>query len=224
MIKAIGYTRVSTATQASDGVSLKAQEAKIQAWAVVNDAEMLAIYVDQGISGTREDRPGLKQALELAIREKAALVVYSLSRLSRSTRDTIRISERLGKAGADLVSLSESIDTTTAAGKMVFRMLAVLNEFERDQISDRTKAAIAYKKSKHQYTGGEVPYGFALDNGILRKDQSEQAVIQLILELRARKWNYSRIARELNELGYRTKTGKAWHAQQVKNVIIAEAA
>ncbi len=224
MIKVIGYTRVSTLDQAVNGVSLDAQKDKIQAWAVVNDASILEIYSDAGISGTRNDRPGLKQALELAIKEKAALVVYSLSRLSRSTRDTIRISERLDKAGADLVSLSERIDTTTASGKMVFRILAVLNEFERDQISDRTKAALAYKRSKNEYTGGEVPYGYAMNNGILHQDQAEQDVIQRILELRARDWNYSRIARELNILGYKTKTGKVWHAQQVKNVILAKAA
>ncbi len=56
------------------------------------------------------------------------------------------LAEKLDKAGADLVSLSERIDTTTAAGKMVFRMLAVLNEFERDQISERTSAILQHKK------------------------------------------------------------------------------
>lgn len=69
-----------------------------------------------------------------------------MSRLARSTRDAITTSERLDKAGAALVSLSEKIDTTTAAGKMVFRMLAVLAEFERDQISERTTTAMQHKK------------------------------------------------------------------------------
>jgi DNA invertase Pin-like site-specific DNA recombinase len=68
--------------------------------------------------------------LAAACERKAALIVYSLSRLARSTKDAIAISERLAKNGADLVSLSERIDTTTAAGKIVFRMLAVLAEFE----------------------------------------------------------------------------------------------
>jgi len=75
-------------------------------------------------------------------------VVYSLSRLSRSTKDTLQIAEKLDKAGADLVSLSEQIDTTSASGKMVFRLMAVLNEFERDQISERTSAALQHKKAK----------------------------------------------------------------------------
>ncbi|MEE9311133.1 MAG: recombinase family protein [Planctomycetota bacterium] len=79
--------------------------------------------------------------------------VYSLSRLCRSTKDAINISEQLDKSGADLVSLSERLDTTSASGKMIFRMLAVLSEFERDQISERTKAALAHKKSLGQRVG-----------------------------------------------------------------------
>lgn len=88
-------------------------------------------------------------------------MVYSLSRLARSTKDAIAIAERLDKAGADLVSLSEKIDTTTAAGKMVFRMLAVLAEFERDLVSERTTAALAHKAGKGERIG-EVPFGWTL--------------------------------------------------------------
>jgi site-specific DNA recombinase len=219
-MKAVGYIRVSTAGQAEDGVSLDAQRAKIQAWAEVNDAELVEVFCDEGISGTKGSRPGLNQGLEYATEHGAALVVYSLSRLSRSTKDTLAIAERLDKAGADLVSMSERIDTTTAAGKMVFRMLAVLNEFERDQISERTKAALSFKKANGCKTGGYAPYGEDADNtGKLKPNDIEQAVIDRILELRTRGWNFSQIARELNRLGYRTKTGKAWYPQTVKNVL-----
>ena len=139
-MRTIGYVRVSTHDQADNGVSLDAQEAKIQAWAELVDAEGVEIFRDEGISGKRSDnRPGLLAALE-AIGAGDALVVHSLSRLSRSTRDTIDLAEALSEKGADLVSLSEKIDTTTAAGKMVFRILAVLAEFERDQISDRSSS------------------------------------------------------------------------------------
>jgi DNA invertase Pin-like site-specific DNA recombinase len=86
------------------------------------------------------------------------LVFYSLSRLARSTKDAIAISERLSRAGADLVSLSEKIDTTSAAGKMIFRLLAVLAEFERDLISERTKAALSVKREKRE----RISAGFRL--------------------------------------------------------------
>ena len=89
----------------------------------------------------------LQSAIEEACKTKSALVVYSLSRLARSTKDTIAIGEQLDKAGADLVSLSEKIDTTSAAGKMIFRMLAVMADFEKDQISERTKMATRQRRS-----------------------------------------------------------------------------
>ena len=145
---AIGYVRVSTEGQAREGVSLEAQQAKISAWCITNGYELRGIHVDAGLSGGRADnRPALQTALTESCDQKAALIVYSLSRLARSTRDAIAISERLAKNGADLVSLSEKIDTTNATGKMIFRFLAVLAEFERDQIAERTKGALAHLKS-----------------------------------------------------------------------------
>lgn len=219
-MQAIGYVRVSSAGQTADGVSLDAQKSKIRAWAEANDANLVEICADKGISGAKGDRPGLLKAIEYAEKHNAALIVYSLSRLSRSTRDTLAIAESLDKAGADLVSLSEKIDTTTAAGKMVFRMLAVLNEFERDQVSDRTKTALSYKKSNNEKTGGYCPYGYQVDDeGYLSKDKAESEVVDLILELREKNWSYSAIARHVNNKGYKTKLGKDWRAQQVKNII-----
>jgi DNA invertase Pin-like site-specific DNA recombinase len=143
-MRAIGYVRVSTAEQATEGVSLDAQRARIAAWARANDAELVDVFTDAGLSGGRADnRPGLQAALDRACSGQAALVVYSLSRLARSTRDAITISERLDTAGADLVSLSEKIDTTTAAGKMVFRMLAVLADNAEGAIMQSRSAEVA---------------------------------------------------------------------------------
>jgi site-specific DNA recombinase len=157
--RAIGYVRVSTEGQAADGVSLDAQGSRIESWCRANDFELAALHVDAGPSGKRADnRPGLQAALTEACRERhTALVVYSLSRLARSVKDTLEIAGRLDRAGADLVSLSEKIDSTSAAGRMVFRMLAVLAEFERDLCSERTKVALSLKKQRGE-CAGEVPY------------------------------------------------------------------
>jgi site-specific DNA recombinase len=139
--KVVGYTRVSTDEQARSGQSLDAQEASIREWADRAHIHILRIFEDAGISGTKlRQRPALQDALRLSCEQKAVLVVYSLSRLSRSTKDTLQIAEKLDRAGADLVSLSEKIDTTSASGKMLFRLMTVLNEFERDQIPERTLA------------------------------------------------------------------------------------
>lgn len=221
---AIGYIRVSTSIQAKDGVSLEAQEAKIRAWADLNGCEVGGIHIDAGLSGKRADnRPALQKALADCARGDV-LVVYSLSRLARSTRDTIEIAELLHKKGVDLVSLSEKIDTTTAAGTMVFRMLAVLSEFERDQVSERTKMALGHKKAQGERVGS-VPYGYRLDgkSGKLAPEPQERAAIDHASTLKGQGLSYREIAAALVSAGHKPR-GKAWHPQTVKNIVEAAAA
>jgi len=219
-MKAIGYIRVSTQGQVEDGVSLDAQEAKVRAWADLNGAEDVVIFRDEGISGKRSDnRPGLQAALDM-VGKGDALVVYSLSRLSRSTKDTLILSEILLKKEADLVSLSEKIDTTTAAGKMVFRMLAVLSEFERDQISDRTRFALAHKKANGEKTGGDVPFGYRVRAGKLSRNADEQKAISMILELRSEGLSLREICCRMTAAGIARKKGSlTWHPQIVSDIL-----
>ena len=220
MATAIGYLRVSTEGQVQDGVSLAAQRAKIKAWCALNDYDLVAVHVDAGSSGKSADnRPGLQSALA-DCRKGAALVVYSLSRLARSTKDTLDISERLSRAGADLVSLSEKIDTTTASGKMVFRMLAVLAEFERDQISERTTTAMQYKKAKGELVGS-IPYGYALagDHTTLIENPAEQAVIQQARELQAGGLSLRAIAAKLDKRGLYARNGAIFQATQIQRMV-----
>lgn len=228
MSKAFGYIRVSTASQAEEGISLDAQRAKIEAWCIVHDAELVDCFVDAGISGKRADnRPELQDALRAATEAGGVLVVYSLSRLARSTKDTITIGERLEKAGADLVSLSEQIDTTSAAGKMIFRMLAVMAEFERDLISERTKTALDYKRSNGKKLGGRLPFGWDLadDGETLIDNATEQKVLRLIQKLRAKGHSLRAIAAELEAKSIPTKAGKAkWAHTAVKGILARNAA
>jgi DNA invertase Pin-like site-specific DNA recombinase len=219
---AIIYTRVSTDHQVQEGVSLESQEAKCRAWCDVLGYRIVGAFTDAGISGKRMDtRPALLAALDQTCREKAALVVYSLSRLARSTRDALAISERLDKSGADLVSLTEKIDTTTASGKMVFRMLAVLSEFERDLISERTRSALSHKRSAGYKTGGEVPFGYTVTaGGRLIVDDREQETIFLIRELRSKGSTLRAICAELGQRNILTKTGVvAWHPYTVSGIL-----
>ena len=218
--QAIGYVRVSTAEQATDGCSLDAQRARIEAWCAANGYTLTALHADAGLSGSRADnRPGLQAALADATKQRAALVVYSLSRLARSTRDAIAISDRLDRAGADLVSLSEKIDTTSAAGKMVFRMLAVLAEFERDVIAERTSTAMRHKRARGEYIGGAAPYGYRLAaDGSLVADAAEQRALVLVVEQRAAGRSLREIAAALDAAGHRPRSGKRWHPQTVARI------
>jgi DNA invertase Pin-like site-specific DNA recombinase len=219
-MKAVAYRRVSTEEQVRDGVSLEAQETKIRAWANLNGYSHIEIFTDAGVSGsTMERRDGLQAALE-SISGGDALVVYSLSRLARSTKDTLDIAEYLVNKNADLVSLSEKIDTSTAAGKMVFRMLAVLNEFERDQISERTRNALAHKKSKGERVGS-IRYGYCLsdDGKTLVENPVEQKAIRIAQKCHESGMSFGGTARMLTKKGIKTRTQRDFQPVQVMRII-----
>lgn len=222
---AVLYTRVSTTKQAEEGISLEAQEARLRAWAAGQGLEVAAVHVDAGLSGGRADnRPGLQAALDTVCKRRGVLVVYSLSRVARSTRDALAIAERLEKSGADLVSLSESIDTTSAAGKMVFRMLAVLAEFERDLISERTTSAMDHLRRQGRKVSGNVPFGFdEADGGRLVPNEREQAVVSRIRSLRDAGASLRAIASALAEAGTPTKSGLlTWTPATIRGVLLRD--
>lgn len=201
-MRVIGYIRVSTEDQAREGVSLEAQERKIRSWwELSGEGRELLLFRDEGISGSRMDRPGLEAAIA-ACGEGGALVVYSLSRLARSTRGTIELAERLERAGCELVSLSEKIDTSSAAGKMVFRLLAVLAEFERDLTSERTSAALAHLRTQgRRYS---------------RFPEAPREVAERIVELRDQGLSLRAVGARLMAEGVRpVGGGSTWHPKVV---------
>lgn len=220
MHSAIGYVRVSTAMQAEDGQSLEAQRAKIEAWANLNDYSLKAVHVDAGLSGKQmKNRHGLQAALADCERGNV-LVVYSLSRLSRSIRDTLDMSDRLAKIGADLVSISEKIDTTSAAGKMVFRMLSVMAQFESDQISERVTFGMQHKK-QHGGRVGTIAFGYKLaeDNDHLVADEHEQHIIAVARGDRELGFSLRKIVERLKARGYTSRSGKPLQLTQVMRLI-----
>ena len=218
MHRAIGYIRVSTSEQAADGISLDAQRSKITAWAIANDYELSAIYEDAGITGTSLDkRPGLRAAISQT-KKGMALVSYSISRIARSTRDMLQIADQIQSKGADLVSLTEKIDTTTAAGKMVFRMLAVLSEFERDVIAERTSGALAHKKAKREVYS-PVPLGFEARDGRLLPSAAETEVIATIRSMRFKGLSLRQIADHLNAAGIAGKKRGRFYASTIRAVL-----
>jgi len=214
-MKAIGYIRVSTEEQAREGVSLDMQREKIAAWVNLHDAELLEICADEGVSGTRSDRNGLRQAIDTAKQYKAVLVTYSISRLSRSTLHTLSIAEELDRAGCELVSIQENIDTTTPAGRVVFRVLAALSEFERDQLSERTRHGMAQKRAQG-FRIGSVPHGFKANNeGRLIPVKAEQDILNLVNKLRHRGLSLRQISVELEKRGAFNRRGKPFNPKSV---------
>ena len=210
MKQAIGYIRVSTEKQANEGVSLEAQEAKIVTWCKANGYELVQVYVDAGISGKRMDTRKELLAALASLKKGMALVSYSLSRLARSTKDALAIGEAVAKKKADMVSLTEQIDTTTAAGNMMFQMLAVLAEFERKLTAERTKTALQHKKATGQKYTNQTPYGFEAIEGRLVEVKQEAEVVAEIQAARSSGSTLQSIADNLNGRGIPTKTSKTW--------------
>ena len=220
---AVGYFRVSTAGQANEGISLEAQEAKVRAWAELHDRELVAVHTDAGISGARAvTRPALQNAIKQACKLKAPLVVYSLSRLARSTKDAIEISERLGRCGADLISLTEQIDTTSASGRLFFRLMSSLAEFERDLTAERTRAALGYMRRQGRRVSRFPPFGFDLsqDEASIIENAREQQQIGVIRKLREKGQSLRAIAEELGQRSIPTKRGGKWTAKSVRAILI----
>lgn len=218
MKTAVGYIRVSTEQQADEGVSLDAQKVKIENWCKANDYELAHVYVDAGVSGKSMDkRTGLQDALK-ATKKDMALVVYSLSRLARSTQDTLSIADTINNRGADLVSITEHIDTTGAMGKMLFQLMAVFSEFERNVISERTKSALAHKKAKGEKYA-PVPFGYSEIEKRLVVVEAEAHIVTEILAKRKAGASMQKIADALNVQGVIGKQGGKWYASSVKCIL-----
>ncbi|SIG38023.1 site-specific recombinase PinR [Mycobacteroides abscessus subsp. abscessus] len=127
----IGYARVSTVEQ-STALQLDA----------LHSAEVGRVFVDEGVSGSVSSRPELDRCLEV-LREGDTLVVWRLDRLARSLRNLLELVESLSTKGIHLRSLTESIDTSSASGRLVLSVFGALAEFERSLIIERTQAGLA---------------------------------------------------------------------------------
>lgn len=220
---AVGYVRVSTIRQASEGDSLPAQRDRLQAWATANGYAMAAVHADEGVSGARlGNRPGVQAAIDEACRRRCPLVVLSLSRLVRSTSDAISVGERLSEHGADLVSLSEQIDTTTASGRLVFKLLALLGEFERELVVERTVAVLGHLRDQGRRVSGHLPFGFRLgdDRKHLVEDPAEQAVIVDLRAWRDAGMSLRACAQRLQEAGIASKGGgRRWRPGTIAAIL-----
>lgn len=227
MLQAVIYARVSTEEQATEGVSLDVQQGRAIEWARANGCTVdpQHVFVDAGLSGKAADnRPALQLALRTVCASKGVLIVYSMSRLARSTKDAITIAERLQKAGAHIVSLSEHVDTTSASGKFMFSVLAARDQMERDLIAERTRAALAHKKSRGERVG-QIPFGFdvATDGVRLVPNDSEQRVLAEVASMRGAGTSWREVAEALNARGIRTKTGTTWSLHNARKVAHATA-
>ena len=222
MKRACVYTRVSTDAQGEDGkVSLPEQERMAKACIESKGWEYVRTYEDNGYSGRTTDRPALMQMLaDIKSGEIGAVVIYKLDRLSRKQRDTLSIIEDyLLKNGVDLVSLNETLDTTSPWGRAMIGVLSSFYQLESENIAMRTAMGRYATAREGGYAGGKPPLGYKAVNGELVIVPEEAEIVKLVFGLREAGGTLIGIAEELNRRGYRSKKGNPFKHSAVQTIL-----
>ena len=186
MPTAIGYARVSTTDQAETGESLELQQRKVRAAAEIGDYELVDVLVDAGESAKSLHRPSAARLLDLVKARKVdAVIVHKLDRLTRSVRDLADLLDLFDRCGVALVSVTESLDTSSAAGRLVLNIMVSVGQWEREVIGERTRDALQAKKARGERVG-TVPFGYQLaaDGVALEESPAEQRVLHNLRDLR----------------------------------------
>ena len=220
-MQAIGYVRVSTDKQAEQGVSLEAQEAKVRAMATVQGAELLDVIVDGGESAKSLNRPGLQRVMSLVNAGKVqTIIVAKLDRLTRSVKDLCGLLELFEKRKVALISVAESLDTSSAAGRLVIPIMGAVSQWEREAIGERTRDALRHKRSNGERVGN-IAFGSRLSHDGLHveDDPAEQEALAEIRRLREQGATLRGIAAALNHREYRTRRGTPWRLESVARIL-----
>jgi site-specific DNA recombinase len=222
-MKALGYIRVSSDDQVQEGVSLDAQRARIATWCEMSGADLVGVVEDAGISGTvpLANRPnGFR--IEALFRARApeidAVVVVRLDRLSRDAADALRYLKAFSNGKVGLVSIADRLDLSSPQGRAMAGMGAIFSELERNLIAQRTAEALGQLRATGRVYGS-LPFGFSEDRGYLVPDETEQAILGRIVDLREGGSSYLAIANDLNRDGIAAKRGGLWYGMSVRSVL-----
>ena len=218
-MKAVGYIRVSTDEQALHGISLEAQRAQVEGYAIARQLELVGIIEDAGKSAKNMQRPGLQKILGMARgKEVDAVITVKLDRMFRNTIDALTTANEFQQRGVALHFINENLDTKSPAGELFFTLIAGFAQMERRLTSERTRTALARKKAKGERYG-MVPYGYSCsETGKLIKNAEEQRVLSKIMTMRQHGQSYERIAATLNESGLNLRNGKPWNRVRVYKI------
>lgn len=218
-MKAIGYIRVSSEEQAKEGISLAAQEAKIRAFAELHDLDLIEVVADAGRSAKDTNREGLTKVMAaVEAGEVQAVIVYSLSRLSRRVVDTLTLIERIEAVGGSFISITENVNTKNAVGRFFVVITSAFAAMERETLAERTSAALAYKKSQGEHVG-RPPFGYEIKNGRLVPIAGTAPVVDMMKVMRTNGATLQQIADELNGRGVATQRGGIWRPCTVQAVL-----
>ena len=218
--KIVGYARVSHSRQL-DGVSLEAQQARIQAYATARGWELSDVLVERGRTGRNMRRPMLEKLLvDVKAGRVSHVIVFKLDRISRSTADLLSLLELFRSKGVSFVSVSEVIDTSSSMGEFVYTLLAAVARLESMQISERTVMALRHKRSQGlKY--GKVPWGWTAKGEKLVPVAAEQRALIEAKRMRHQGKSWSQIGEFFASKGLTPRGGGEWWPASVRQVLMS---
>ncbi len=226
-MKVVGYVRVSTEKQVQEGEGLAVQTKAIRSWAKANGHRVVAIYSDEGVSGTKDtaQRPGLADAVT-AICDKRArgIVVHRLDRLARTLTVQEAVLGRVWQCGGSVFTVDRGEEPQDSPDdpmrKAMRQMVGVFSELERAMVVARMRQGRKHKADQGGYAGfGSPPFGFRAEDRALVPDDREQEAIALMVAMRSEGASLPAIAERLAEEGFTSKRGGPWHPTTVQRVL-----
>ena len=217
--KAALYTRVSTEDQAKEGFSLDAQLDKLRSYCKARDWAIFKEYVDDGYSGRNTKRPAYKQLLK-DIDKWDMLLVIKMDRIHRNSKNFMLMMEDLKKFEKEFVSMTESLDTSTAMGRFVMDIIQRIAQLESEQIGERVYDGMAQKaRTNSGALGFNIPYGYDYGNNELTVNKKESTIVKDIFSMYIDGYSMNKIASYLNDNNIPTKKNKIWRSQTISKIL-----
>jgi site-specific DNA recombinase len=220
-IKVAIYKRVSTLDQAREGYSLDAQERALRAYCADHKYEVYDVYADEGISGKDiTHRPEMKRLLDDADAEAYDIIlIWALSRLTRSVSDLYNTWECISKRGIGLISYTESFDTSTPTGRAMMGLLGVFAQMEREITAERVAAAMEERAMRGLRTCSYILGYDSVLHGGLKVNTKEAEMVKAIYKQYIRHKSFSFIAKWSNKQGYRGKRGSKLSPESIHKIL-----